>query len=232
MLYIIGLGLGNEKNLTLEAVEITKNSKCYAELYTNKWFGTIAGLERVVENGIQELKRKDLEEGTENIVAEARAKDIVVFVPGDPLAATTHAELVLEAKKQGVEFRVIHNSSIFSAIAETGLQLYKFGKTATVPFSGQLEAVKEALKANKAAGLHTLLLLDLDTEEKRFMTVPEAAEMLGELLQGRIVAASRLGFKPKIAYCDKNELTDIGTPAVLVVPGKLHFKEEEFLQSL
>ncbi|MFQ6009509.1 MAG: diphthine synthase [Candidatus Aenigmatarchaeota archaeon] len=232
MLYLIGLGLGDEKSLSLEAIEAAKKCKCYCELYTNKWFGNIAGLERLVETGVKELKRKDLEEGTEEIVREARQKDIAIFVPGDPLAATTHVELVLEAKKQGTEVKIIHNSSIFSAVAESGLQLYKFGRTATVPFSGQMEAVKEALEANRAAGLHTLLLLDLDVEGKKYMTVPEALKMLGNLVQGKVIAASRLGYQPKIAYGAKEDMRDIGTPAVLVVPGKLHFKEEEFLKSL
>ena len=39
MLYLIGLGLNDEKNLTLKGLEIATNCECYAELYTSVWHG-------------------------------------------------------------------------------------------------------------------------------------------------------------------------------------------------
>ena len=138
-----------------------------------------------------------------------------------------------------IPVRVLHNSSIFSAIGETGLQLYKFGRTVTVPFTGKLESVKEAIKNNKKAGLHTLLLLDLDADVNLYMKVDAALKMLTKekILRGsdHVVAAARLGMeKPIIRYGSVKDLQneDIDTPAVIVVPGKLHFQEKEFLETL
>ncbi|MEM5804668.1 MAG: diphthine synthase [Candidatus Aenigmatarchaeota archaeon] len=238
MLYIIGLGLGDERGLTLEGAEIARKCERYAELYTNRWLGTLAGLERIVGK-VTELRRRELEEGSEAFVAKVKDRDVALFVPGDPLAATTHVELVLEAKKQKVPVRIIHNASIFSAVAETGLQLYKFGRTATIPFSGQVEAVKEALKTNKKAGLHTLLLLDLDAEVKLYMSVADALKILlkAKALKPKdvIVAAAGLGTdgsEVRCGTCEEVAKMKMGTPAVITVPGKLHFKEEEFLKGL
>ncbi len=63
-----------------------------------------------------------------------RREEVGVLIGGDCLSATTHVSLLLEATEQGVETRIIHGSSIFSAVAETGLSLYKFGRTVTMPF--------------------------------------------------------------------------------------------------
>ena len=233
MLYLIGLGF-EEKDLTLKAIEIAKNCDCYLELYTSYWKGSISDLERTIGKEIKQLKRKDLEEDSDKLIHEARRKNIAIFVPGDPLAATTHIDLVLEAKKIGIPFRIIHNSSIFSAIGETGLQLYKFGKTTTVPFNEKLENVKDTIKANKKAGLHTLLLLDLDSEVNLYMTVSYAVKVLlkHKIIKNtdKLIAANISG---EIVYDYAKNLIDAGipTPSVLVIPGKLHLKEKEFLET-
>ena len=166
MLTIIGLGLWNEKDLTLRAIDAAKQAgKVYIELYTSKWQG-MDRLKDIVGKTVVELKREDLEQNVAKLVEEAKEEDVVLFVPGDPLVATTHLMLIDAARKDGVETKVIHNSSIISAVAETGLHIYKFGATATVPFpektKGKLpESVYDVLKMNKRAGLHTLLLLDI-----------------------------------------------------------------------
>ena len=238
MLYLIGLGLGDEKDLSIKALEIAKNCECYVELYTNKWFGSVEGLSAVIGKPVKVLKRRDLEDNLTWFLREIKAKDIVLFVPGDPLVATTHSTIVLEARRKKIPVQIFHNSSIFSAIGETGLHIYKFGRTATVPFNGQLQAVKDAIRANKKAGLHTLLLLDLDAEMKLYMGVSDALKILmkGKVLKqmNKIVAASQLGGpNAEISYSTVKELLQksMDKPAVLIVPGKLHFHEREFLES-
>lgn len=239
MLYLIGLGLGDEKDVSVKAIEIAKNCECYAELYTNKWFGSIEGLSGLVGKPVKVLKRRDLEENLTWFLREIKAKDVVLFVPGDPLIATTHSTIVLEARRKRIPVQIIHNTSIFSAIGETGLHIYKFGRTATVPFSGQLQAVKDALKSNKKAGLHTLLLLDLDAEVGLYMRPADALKILlkGKVLKpmNRLVAAAQLGGpNSEIHYKTVKELLQVpmSTPAVLIIPGRLHFHEKEFLAQL
>jgi len=238
MLYLIGLGLKDENDLSLKALEIAKKCDCYSELYTSIWHGSFENLGKIIGKEIKLLKRKDLEENLEILLERARERDIAVFVPGDPLVATTHIDLVLEARKKRIKTKIIHNSSIFSAIGETGLQIYKFGKTATIPLSGKMENVKSTVKNNRKLGLHTLLLLDLDNEINIYMNVFDALKLL---LKEKIVSKSDnmivfsdAGGKSEIHYDTVRGLMwkRIPLPAVLVIPGKLHFREKEFLEML
>lgn len=238
MLYIIGLGLNDEKDLTLKALEIAKKCECFIELYTSEWKGSVKNLEELTGKKVKILKRKDLEENLESILERAKRNDIVIFVPGDPLVATTHIDIVLEAKKKRIKTKIIHNASIYSAIGETGLQIYKFGKTATIPLSGKMANVKQTVKTNKKHGLHSLLLLDLDKEVNIFLHVNDALKML---LKEKIVSEtdmlivfSNAGGDSKIHYDTVKSLIwkNIETPAAIIIPGKLHFKEKEFLEML
>ncbi|MEM5773026.1 MAG: diphthine synthase [Candidatus Aenigmatarchaeota archaeon] len=251
MLVLIGLGLFDEKDLSLRGIEEAKKAeKAYLELYTTAWFGDIKRLEEIVGKKIEILKRKDLEESSDKILEEAKAQDIAILVGGDPLVATTHSALLLEAKKKEIKTKVIHNSSIISAIAETGLHIYKFGPCVTIPFpektKGKLpESIYETIKMNKAHGLHTLCLLDIDAEENRLMSVKEALEILFNIeemrregvisLEEKIVVFSRAGSKDaKIFFEQIKDLmkTEVKLPAVLIIPGLLHFTEKEFLETI
>ena len=53
---------------------------------------------------------------------------------GDPFCATTHSDLFLRAIKHGIKVKVIHNASIMSAVGITGLQVYLFGPSISIPF--------------------------------------------------------------------------------------------------
>jgi len=238
MLYLIGLGLGEERDLTLRAIEIVKKCDCYCELYTSFWHGSMKNLEEMIGKEIKTLNRRDLEEDLISFLKKAKENNIVLLVPGDPLAATTHSDIVLEAKKRRIPVEIIHNASILSAIGEVGLQLYKYGKVATIPLNGNLENVKITVKGNRKLGLHTLLLFDLDKELNLYMRVFDALKML---LKKRIVSnKSKLivfasaGKNPEIYYDNVKSLMRkrIDPPAVIVIPGKLHFREKEFLEAL
>lgn len=235
MLYIIGLGLWDEADVSTRALEIAKKCAVYVELYTSQWHGSVKKLQEMLGKPVRILQRSDLEENAHVLLNTAKQTDVAVFVPGDPLAATTHVDLVIEAKKQNIPVRIIHNASIFSAVAETGLQLYKFGRAATVPWTKQLSAVRDAIETNKAAGLHTLLLLDIDPV-KGPMPAATAAKLLldAKIIKERekIIAAAALGSdSAQIIYDTAAVLSTktIATPAVLVIPGKLHFREVEAL---
>jgi diphthine synthase len=248
MLTLVGIGLHDEKDLTLRGLEAAKEAdRVYIELYTSVWRGK-ERLEKVIGKPIVELKRVDLEQHAEKIVEEARENDVVVLIPGDPMIATTHSILIEQAKKAGIEARIVHNASIVSAIAETGLHIYKFGATATVPFrektGGKLpESVYDTIRMNKANGLHTLLLLDITPENS--MTANEAMGILLAIEEQRkedvftgdtdIVVFARAGSdKPLVAFGKMSEMKakDFGKPPmVMVVPGILHFTEKEYLSA-
>jgi diphthine synthase len=241
MLRLVGLGLWDERDLSIRAIDTAKQSAAvYIEKYTSELMGsTKERLEKALGTKVIELSRDDVE-GKAAFIDEAKAKDITLLVGGDPLAATTHADIVLRARAKGVEVRVVHNASVFSAIAETGLQLYKFGRTATVVFwedNYKPTSFYDAVKENDARGLHTLLLLDIQPDRK--MTPNEAIETLTRIdpkfADRDIVIASRLGAPDsKIVYGKAKALAkkDFGKPMhVLVVPGKLHEAEKEYLEA-
>jgi len=252
MLTLIGLGLFDERDLTLRGIEEAKKAdKVYIELYTSVWHGDIKNIEKNIGTKIEVLKRKDLEEGASKILEEAKDKKIVIFVQGDPLIQTTHSSLISEAKKKGIKTKIIHNSSIVSAIAETGLHPQKFGPYVTVPFpektKGKLpESVYEVIKMNKERGLHTLCLLDVDADQNKFMTAEYAMKILLEIENKRkeevftketdaIVFARAGSDNSKIYFNKVKKLVskDFGEPPmVLMVPGILHFTEKEYLSQV
>ncbi len=241
-LTLIGLGLNSELDLSLRAIEEAKHSdNAYIELYTGKWYGNLKNLEKLIGKGILKLKRKDLEENSSKILEESKRSKVAIFIQGDPLIATTHSSLLLEARKIGIKIRIIHNASIISAIGETGLHVYKFGPTVTIPFlektKGKLpESIFEIIRENKKRGLHTLCLLDVVAEENKYMTVNEGLQIL---LQGKVnkmdkvvIFAKAGSDKPTILYdivenLIKRNVKD--TPSIIIIPGRLHFTEREYL---
>jgi diphthine synthase len=249
MLTLAGLGLGDELDLTLREVEVAKKAdKVYCEFYTGKWAGSIEGLQNLIKKQVYVLGRKDLEENSSRILSEAREKDILIFTQGDPMVATTHSSLLVEARNMGIETKIIHNSSILSAATETGLHIYKFGATVTIPFPektmGRLsKSVYDLIKDNRSRGLHTLCLLDISADARSFMTPTEAAGILlamertfGEGViesSQKVVVFTKAGQGSSLFY-DEIEEFQAGkvssTPSILIIPGRLHFTEEEYLQ--
>lgn len=238
MLYLIGLGLWDENDISLRAIEALK--KCqdvYMETYTNKWLGDIERLEKLISKKIKHLKRLQVE--SDMLTDIAKETDVALLVPGDPLVATTHVQLMIDAKQKGVDVKVVHSSSIYTAVAETGLQLYKFGRATTLAFiekSFKPSSPYEMIMENRKAGLHTLVLLDVK-EDNRYMTIADGIEVLAQLgmdLDFKIVACCQLGGHQRIRYGAMQELTKdpslSETPAAIIIPGRLHFKEEEALR--
>ena len=245
MLYMISLGLFDEKDISLRALETAKKcSKVYVEFYTTKMNTTARKLSELVGRDVVEIHRSDMEENSLRLISPAKTMDICILVGGDALSATTHCSLLTDAKKAGIKTSVVHGSSIFSAVAETGLQLYKFGATTSLARpSGKYfpDSFYDVILKNKKIGLHTLVLLDIG------MTVREGLEVLMKIEKKKkgkigsakemVVAACQLGSDgQKIKYMTiENLLVDEGlskTPAILVFPGDLHFAEKEFLENL
>jgi diphthine synthase len=244
MLRLIGLGLHDEGDLSLKAVEaIRASDRVYLESYTSFFNGSLERLGEICGRPVVPLGRADLEERPqENVLAGG---EVSLLVMGDPLVATTHSDLVLRADRLGIKVGVIHSSSVYSAVGETGLQPYSFGRTVTIAYpEGKYFPLSpyDGLADNKARGLHTLCLLDVKAEEGRYMSVNEGICLLlrmeGERRRGLFaddtlcVGAARLGGDATIRSGAAGRLMaeDFGGPPhVLIVPGKLHYVEEEML---
>lgn len=246
MLYIVGLGLYDEKDITLGGLFVLKKcKKIYAEFYTNLWHGSIKNLEELAGNEIKILDRRALEENTCEFLNHAKTEDVALLIPGDPMAATTHIDVVLQAGKLGIKAKIIHSSSVFSAVGETGIQLYKFGKTTSIVFPEKNyfpESPYDAIRDNLKMNLHTLCLLDVKYDENRYMTINDGINILLQIEEKRggqvftektlCVGCARLGGDEIIKFGTAGELMKInfGTPPhVLIISAKLHFVEEEAL---
>ena len=242
MLTFVGAGLYDEKDMTLKGIEAIKKADfVYAEFYTSCLLGTsLKDMESVYGKKITILEREDVELSPESILNEAKDFDVVFITGGDPMIATTHVDLRLRAFDLGIKTAIIHAPSIFSAaIGLSGLQNYKFGKSATVtpPYKDKVpEAPYDVIKLNSENGLHTLLYLDLN------MTINQASELLLQLeekrgegiLKNRLaIGIARAGSKKPMIKADYLECIkkyDFGSPLhIMIIPGNLHFIENEVL---
>ncbi|MCS7124918.1 MAG: diphthine synthase [Candidatus Bathyarchaeota archaeon] len=247
-LVFVGLGLHDEKGISLKGLEEAKTADfVFLEVYTSFMpCLSLESFERFIGKGVIVVSRKQLEDENGEIVLEAAGRGkAVLLVPGDPLIATTHVALRLEAEKRGIKTRLVHGASIISAVVGLcGLHNYKFGKSVTVPFPENFsETPYLVLAQNKGLGLHTLCLLDIDAERNRFLTVREALETFLKIEAKRrlgvvdketlAVGVARAGSpNPTVKAGLVKMLMDYdfgGPPYSLVFPGKLHFMEAEAL---
>jgi diphthine synthase len=174
----------------------------------------------------------------DTILNDAKTKNIAFLVIGDVFGATTHVDIMLRAKKANIKVKIIHNSSILTAVGVVGLELYKYGKTTSIPLENKnVNTPIEVINQNKKNGLHTLVLLDLKPEQDRFMTIHEALDYLvekGLREELKVVGCAGLGSEDaeiksgRIKDIIKDKFTQF--PQCLIVPGELHFMEEESLE--
>jgi len=237
-LYLIGLGL-NEKSISVEAFEKIKNSdEVYLENYTVDFPYKIEDLEKEIHRKIILLGRENVED--ESIVKEAKNKDVVLLIYGDPLSATTHTQLILACKKQKIKFKIFHNASILTAVGETGLQLYNFGKTTSlpkwIPEKFEPTSFVETIKQNQKINSHTIILVDIGLELKdAILQVKKATFSQNLKLPEKIILISNAGTeKQKLFYENLENFPEkIQKPYAFVIPSqKLNFAEEEFLESI
>jgi len=126
-LTLIGLGLYDELDISLKGVKVAKKADTvYIELYTSLMRGlSLDRLQKILGRTINVVNRRVLEEENgEILLREAERGSVVLFVPGDPLIATTHVDLRIRAEKRGIKTQVIHAASIISAAI--GLLMFYF----------------------------------------------------------------------------------------------------------
>lgn len=186
-LHLVGLGLHDATDVTVKGLErIRSCATVYAEFYTAILAGTShADLERFLQKPVTLLDRLGVEKGAERLVAEAKDHEVALLTAGDPLAATTHTDLMVRCHGAGVPFHVVHAPSIYSAAPGLlGLQHYKFGRTTTLvrpEANWSPTSPFDAVAENHGRGLHTLVLLDIKADEGYFMTANEGLALLLDL---------------------------------------------------
>ncbi|GMH72685.1 hypothetical protein TL16_g05982, partial [Triparma laevis f. inornata] len=107
------------------------------------------------------------------------------------------------AREKGIKTRVIHNASVMGAAGSSGLHLYNFGATVSIPFfteGWKPTSFMDKLEYNRGGDMHTLCLLDIKVREPdfeammkgkevylppRYMTVNQAVEQIIESLPAR-----------------------------------------------
>lgn len=181
MLWLVGLGLGDEKDVTLRGAEVIRAcEKVYLEAYTSVLGVDTAALEASYGKKVQVCDREFVEGDADVILDAATKGDAAFLVVGDPFGATTHTDLLTRANDRGVEVRVVHNASIMNAVGCCGLQLYRFGETVSICYfneSWRPSSFYDKIAENAERGLHTLCLLDIKVKERNY----------DELLKGRTV---------------------------------------------
>ena len=165
-LILIGMGPGGIGGMTQEAIKTAKSADYRRyEAYTALWSDSdLVDLESEIGH-IEKVMRPEVENPA-GLLRLAENNVVALLVVGDPLQATTHVDLQLQAAEAGIDCTVIHGISITGLVTGAiGLSNYKFGRqtTLTYPYGGWIATSPlEVIAVNRILGMHTLVLLDLD----------------------------------------------------------------------
>ncbi|QLD88106.1 diphthine synthase [Natronomonas salina] len=254
MLTFVGLGLYDERSITLEGRDALEAAdRVFAEFYTSKLAGaTVDDVEAFHDVEIEVRDRAGVEQEPDPILQAAESEDVVFLTAGDTMISTTHVDLRLRAAKRGIDTRIVHGTTAEAAAASlTGLQNYRFGKATTLPFpyahgaDGVPRSVVDTIEDNRERGLHTLVYLDIkvgtgpkgpDPDHEEYMTADYAAGLLAEDLDTVGVVVARAGSPDPVVAADALSALgerEFGDPLhLLVIPGDLHVIERDALASI
>ena len=165
-LWLIGIGPGCLENMTTRALEAANSAdhrflEGYTSLLPQDSLDKLEGL-----IGSWDLRMRTSIERPDELLTLAKKAKVALLIVGDPLQATTHVDLQLRCKEEGVHCEVVHGISITTiATGAVGLQSYRFGRQCTFayPYGDYLPTSPlEIILSNQKRDLHTLALLDLD----------------------------------------------------------------------
>ncbi len=225
--YLIGLGL-DERGISIHGKSLIRNCKnVYLENYTVDFPYTKKKLEKQLKIKLKDAPRELVE--SEELIKLAKKENVCLLVYGAPMSATTHISLIDDCKKNKVKYKIVYAGSIFDAVAESGLSLYKFGKTTSLPKwekNFEPKSFMEVIENNQKIGAHTLLLVDIGLE---FEKARDEMEKAG--FQGKVVVCSRIGIRSRFYFGELNEIKSekVKQPYCFIVLGKLSKDEEENL---
>jgi diphthine synthase len=164
----------------------------------------------------------------------SREGNIALLIVGSPLGATTHLDILKRAADIDIETKVIDNAGILGAVGIVGMSLYKYGRVVTIPSDNEgISSPYEMMVENQKMGLHTLILLDVKNENEKFnlMTARDGLDYLikhGMSSTEMVVVCGGLGGdKLEIKYGGAGLISLDKKPQCIIVPGDMHFMEEE-----
>ena len=242
MLWFVGLGISGISELSDNTVSVIKNADTvYLESFTSPISETEKEqLANMCDGEFKIAKRWLVEDGNE-ILENAKKREVVLISYGDPYIATTHLELKTRAVTDKIETKTIHSSSIVSSlIGEIGLQYYKVGKILTVMNDPKsMITPYNTISNNLLSKMHSVILLEYNEDKSFFLAPQDALSLLldAEKIQnGKIISldtfaiiASRIGKSDqnitsgKISNLIKKEFGN--PPHTIIIPGSLHFTE-------
>ena len=245
MLALIGIGLDTGDISAKSLNFIKKSNLVLADRFTSIMSQEgIDFIENESGKKIKKLSRSDLEENIRSTISPAKGSDVSILVIGDPLIATTHHIILDEARLLGITCEVFHSSSIFSAgIGESGLDIYRFGPTTTVPFWSEHYKPRsfiDVISRNLSNSEHTLLLLDIDQANISQMGIRQAVAIIkgadnDKVIKGgkKVMVLADIGRKTQsIIYTEFSNLDSAGEETEgktlsIIIPADLNFAEEE-----
>ena len=242
MLWFVGLGISGISELSDNTISVIKNADIvYLESFTSPISETEKEqLANMCDGKFKIAKRWLVEDGNE-ILENAKKREVVLISYGDPYIATTHLELKTRAVTDKIETKTIHSSSIVSSlIGEIGLQYYKVGKILTIMNDPKsMITPYNTISNNLLSKMHSVILLEYNEDKSFFLDPQDALSLLldAEKIQnGKIISldtfaiiASRIGKSDqnitsgKISNLIKKEFGN--PPHTIIIPGSLHFTE-------
>ncbi len=247
MLSFVGLGISGFESIPIEGLDVISTADIvYLEQFTSPiGKSDLEKIQNAIKGEFKPAKRWLVEDGNE-ILENAKGKNVVLLSYGDPYIATTHIELRARAIENKTETRSIHaSSSLTSMIGECGLHFYKVGRIATIMSEMKsLTTPYYVIYKNLIEGNHTVLLLEYNQDKDFFLEPNDALKGLLETEKGQrrkvitessyVIVASRIGFKDQTIISGRISSlakTNFGKPPhTIIIPGRLHFTESDALK--
>ena len=247
MLWFVGLGVSGRISADVADV-LGSSDHVYLEQFTSPvGEHTVSAIQEITKGRLSVAKRWQVEDGSE-ILKNAKDGRVALVSYGDPMIATTHAELMTRAVSEGIRTHMIHGASAVTAtVGECGMHYYKVGRVATIMNDAKSVGTPYyVIHRNLVEGNHTVLLLEYNHEEGFFLGPGDALALLvGEEAGQRrnvirpdtfAVVASRVGTPEaaitggQISHLAERDFG--GPPHSIIIPGRMHFTESDALRAV
>lgn len=161
------------EDISVRALRAVRScARVYLDMYTSVII-SYEDMQRLMEDVLQrtdliQCDRRAVEQEEDKIITDAAQHDVAFLVAGDVFCATTHSNLYLKAAQQKIPIVVMHNASIMTAVSCTGLEMYRFGRTISIPIftpTWRPSSFMDYYLENARLNLHTLVLLQMSTKE-------------------------------------------------------------------